>query len=80
MRRVAIGRKNWLFAGRESGGHRAAIYYSLIETCCRHEIDPRAYLTDVLNRISTHPQRRIAELTPRGWLAERAAATDAPSD
>jgi transposase len=79
MRRVAIGRKNWLFAGRESGGHRAAIYYSLIETCCRHEIDPCAYLTDVLNRISTYPQRRIAELTPRGWLAARTAAPTAPT-
>jgi len=79
MRRVAVGRKNWLFAGSEAGGHRAAIYYSLIETCSRHRIDPRVYLTDVLERISTHPQRRIAELTPRGWLAARSATADTPS-
>jgi transposase len=71
MRRVAVGRKNWLFAGSVAGGHRAATFYSLIETCSRHEIDPHAYLTDVLDRVSTHPQRLIAELTPRGWLAAK---------
>jgi transposase len=71
MRRVAVGRKNWLFAGSPAGGERAAIIYSLIETCSRHGINPHDYLTDVLQRLDTHPQRRIAELTPRGWLAAR---------
>lgn len=73
MRKVAIGRKNWLFTGNEGGGHSAAIMYSLIETCARLKINPHEYLTDVLPRLATHPQQRIAELTPRGWLASRAA-------
>ncbi len=71
MRRVAVGRKNWLFAGSDQGGHNAAILYSLIETCARCGINPHQYLTDVLLRTSTHPQSRIAELTPRRWLAMR---------
>ncbi len=72
MRKVAVGRKNWLFAGSDQGGHNAAILYSLIETCARLGINPHEYLTDVLVRVGTHLQSRIAELTPRGWLAERA--------
>jgi len=76
MRKVAVGRKNWLFAGSEAGGKRAAIIYSLIETCSRLDIDPHAYLTDVLQRVGSHPQSRVAELTPRGWLAARAAAAE----
>jgi transposase len=75
MRRVAVGRKNWLFAGSQAGGERAATIYSLIETCGRHGINPHDYLTDVLQRVDTHPQRLIAELTPRGWLAARTAAS-----
>jgi len=72
MKKVAVGRKNWLFAGSEQGCHNAAILYSLIETCARQGINPHEYLTDVLVRVGTHPQSRIAELTPRGWLTARA--------
>jgi transposase len=75
MRKVAVGRKNWLFTGSEGGGHSAATLYSLIETCARLKINPHAYLTDILPRLSTHPQQRVAELTPRGWLAATAGAT-----
>jgi transposase len=75
MRLVAVGRKNYLFAGAVSGGHRAAVFYSLIETCKRHGINPHEYLTDVLERVSTHPQRQIADLTPRGWLAAKTTTT-----
>jgi transposase len=71
MRRVAVGRKNWLFAGSPAGGERAAVLYSLIETCSRHGINPHAYLTDVLQRVCTHPAKRVAELTPRAWQSER---------
>ncbi|UCF21493.1 MAG: IS66 family transposase [Gemmatimonadota bacterium] len=74
LRMVAVGRKNWLFAGSDAGGRRAAILYSLIGTCKRIGIDPFAYLRDLIARVSTHPMRRINELTPRGWKAERAAA------
>ena len=50
MRQVAVGRKNWLFAGSEAGGHRAATLYSLTVSCWELGIDPFAYLTDVLER------------------------------
>jgi len=75
LRMVAVGRKNWMFAGSDAGGQRAAILYSLIGTCKRIGIDPFAYLRDVLARVSTHPMRRINELTPRGWKAALAATT-----
>jgi transposase len=76
MRRVAVGRKNWLFTGSAAGGHRAAVIYSLIESCARLGINPHEYLTDVLRKVSTHPQSRIAELTPRGWQASRLTDAD----
>ena len=66
---VAVGRKNWMFAGSDEGGKRAAIIYSLVASCKHIGLDPFAYLRDVLDRISTHPHCRIAELTPRGWKA-----------
>ena len=72
MRKVAVGRKNWLFAGSIAGGPYAATLYSIIETCARLGINPHQYLTDVLVRVGTHPQSRVAELTPKGWAAARA--------
>ncbi|MGO9462596.1 MAG: IS66 family transposase [Isosphaeraceae bacterium] len=64
---VALGRKNWLFAGSDKGGETAAVLMSLCTTCKDLEIDPQAYLRDVLDRISTHPARRIEELLPDRW-------------
>ncbi len=75
MRKVAVGRKNWLFAGSDQGGHNAAILYSLIETCARLGVNPHQYLTDVLVRVGTHLQSRVDELTPRRWAAARAGET-----
>ena len=69
IRRVAIGRKNWLFTGSQAGGERAALIYSIVETCRLQKIDVFAYLRDVLDRVSFHPMSRIDELTPRGWKA-----------
>lgn len=69
MRKVAVGRKNYMFAGGEAGGHTAAVFYSLIETCSRLGTNPQEYLEDILVRVNTHPQSRIAELTPHGWTA-----------
>jgi transposase len=71
LRCVAVGRKNWLFAGSPKGGERAAVIYSLVSTCKLLGIEPFAYLRDVLERLPTHPADRIAELTPRLWLAAR---------
>ena len=67
LRAVAIGRRNWLFAGSDAGGHRAAIFYSLIETAKRHGVNPFAYLRDVIGRVSSHPARDIAALLPPAW-------------
>ena len=64
MRGVAIGRKNWLFAGSEGGGKAAAIAYTLIETAKLNGVDPQAWLTDTLARIADHKINRIAELLP----------------
>jgi transposase len=76
---VAIGRKNWLFAGSDKGGQTAAVLMSLCTTCKNLGIDPQAYLRDVLDRISTHPARRIDELLPDHWQKLR-QATDAAKD
>ncbi|MBK7645266.1 MAG: IS66 family transposase [Planctomycetes bacterium] len=73
LRMVAVGRKNWLFAGSPEGGRRAALIYSLVGSCKLLGIDPFAYLRDVLARVAAHPASRIAELTPRGWKQARAA-------
>jgi transposase len=67
LRGIALGRKNWLFAGSDSGGERAAALYSLIETAKLNGIDPRAWLADVIGRINTHPAKRIVELMPGNW-------------
>ena len=77
LRCVAIGRKNYLFAGSDAGGRRAAALYSLIESAKLNGLNPLLYLADVLARIADHPARRIAELLPWNWQpldATRAAA------
>jgi transposase len=77
LRGVAIGRKNWLFAGSDAGGRRAAALYSLIESAKLNGINPQHYLADVLARIADHPARRIADLLPWNWQpadANRAVA------
>jgi transposase len=67
MKPVALGRKNWLFAGSDEGGKTAATLMSLCATCKELGIDPFAYLRDVLDRVSTHPNSRIEELLPDRW-------------
>ena len=64
IRGIALGRKNWLFAGSDTGGERAAAIYSLIETCKLNGIDPEAYLRSVLTNIADHPINRVADLLP----------------
>jgi hypothetical protein len=64
LRCVAIGRKNYLFAGSDAGGRCAAALYSLIESAKLNSLNPQHYLADVLARIADHPARRIAELLP----------------
>ena len=72
---MALGRKSWLFAGSDRGGHRAAAMYSLIATAKLNDVDPRAWLADVLRRIADHPASRLDELLPWHW--KRRAAKQA---
>jgi transposase len=67
LRMVVIGRKNWLFAGSDSGGKRAAVIYSLVASCKLCGIDPFAYLRDVIDRVSIHPAKEISQLIPTNW-------------
>jgi transposase len=68
VRGLALGRKSWLFCGSDRGGHRAAAMYSLIITAKMNDIDPQAWLADVLARIATHPAHRLDELLPWNWM------------
>jgi transposase len=64
---VVLGRKNYMFMGSSQGGRAAATIYSLVETCKQNDVDPLAYLADVLARIPTHPNKQIHELLPYHW-------------
>jgi len=76
LRVVAVGRKNWLFAGSFEGARRAALLYSLVQSCKLIDVPPFDYLKDVLLRVATHPQPLIGQLTPRGWRDTFFALTD----
>ena len=67
IRPLALGRKNWLFAGSDGGGRCAATIYTITQTAKINSLDPEAYLRDVIARIADHPARRIAELLPWNW-------------
>lgn len=77
IRGIALGRKNWLFAGSNAGGDRAAAVYSLIETAKLNGVNPQSYLTEVIGRIGRHPINRVDELLP--WnLAPQLQSAAAP--
>jgi transposase len=71
LRCIAVGRHNWTFAGSDAGGRRAAAIYTLIETAKLNDVDPQAWLADVLARLQDHPAKRIAELLPWNWKRQR---------
>jgi transposase len=79
IRPVAIGRKNWLFAGSMRGGRAAAVIYTLVESCKLAGVDVLAYLADVLVRVATHPASRIDELLPANWVARFSSLASAPA-
>jgi transposase len=72
LRGLALGRKAWLFAGSDRGGQRAALLYSLIITAKLNDVDPQAWLADVLARIADHPASRLDELLPWQWARQEA--------
>ena len=77
LRGIAVGRHNWTFAGSDTGGRRAAAIYTLIETAKLNDIDPQAWLADMLARLHDHPANRIDEMLPWNWTPQpiqRAAA------
>ena len=74
LRAVAIGRRNWTFAGSDEGGRRAAAIYTLIATAKLNGTDPRAWLADVLARLPDHPAKRIQELLPWNWRPQNITA------
>jgi transposase len=77
LRGIAMGRKSWLFAGSDRGGRRAAAMYSLIVTCKLNDVDPQAWLADVLARIAEHPAHRLDELLPWNWRVARETVNQA---
>ena len=76
LRGVALGRRSWLFAGSDRGGERAASMYSLIVTAKLNDVDPRAWLADVLARVADHPASRLHELLPWNWKQARERPPD----
>jgi transposase len=74
LRAVAVGRKNWTFAGSDEGGRRAAAIYTLIATAKLNDIDPQAWLADVLARLPDHPAKHLHELLPWNWRPQNATA------
>src|SRR5579863_5441982 len=70
LRAVALGRKNWLFAGSDDGGERAAAIYSLLGTATLNDLNPEAYLRHVLERIADHPVNRVDEFLPWNVAAQ----------
>jgi len=75
MRPVALGRKNYLFAGSDKGGEAAATFYALIETAKLNNLNPERYLADMLERIADHPINRIDELLPQNWIQDHGCRT-----
>ncbi len=77
LRAVAPGRKAWLFAGSDRGGERAADVYSLIVTAKLNDVDPPAWLADVLRKIGEHPNNRLVDPLPWNWRQTENAVADA---
>ncbi len=76
LRRVALGRKNWLFCGSDNGGTTAAVLFTLMATCQRHKVEPFAYLRDVLTRMAQTPLSQLDQFLPQRWKPTPPAAND----
>lgn len=76
MRKVVIGKKNWMFVGSPKAGESMAILYSFVQSCRALKIDPQKYLEDVFRRLQAHPHKNLKELLPNEWLKEKASSDD----
>jgi transposase len=79
MKRIAVGRKNWLFVGSVKGGQTAAVLFSFTSTCQRLGVEPWSYLQDVLSRLPTTAAEQLAELLPDRWQAARQVRETPPA-
>ena len=79
IKRLVLGRKNWLFIGSEAAAGRTCVLLTLVNTCKAYELDPFEYLRDVIERVSVHPMSRIVELTQREWKRLRQQAAPNPA-
>ncbi len=73
IRPLTLGRRNWTFLGSDAGGDRAAVFYTILQTCRLNDTNPEAYLADVIDRIADHPASRIDELLPWNWRLREAS-------
>ncbi len=74
IRPIALGRRNYLFAGSHEAAQRAAVIYSLLATCKKNDVNPQIWLGDVLTRLPTHPHKHIDDLLPQNWKGQASAA------
>ncbi len=79
IRPTAIGKKNWLFVGEAEAGDRSAIIYTVIESCRRRDLDPYAYLKDVLTRLPHMTNRQVPDVTPEAWCKSRRSQLRQPA-
>jgi transposase len=77
LRGIVLGRKSWLFAGSDRGGERAAVMLTLIQSCKLNNVDPKAWLADVLARIAEHKITDLAALLPWNWKSARSSMAHA---
>jgi transposase len=78
MKRIAVGRKNWLTVGSPRGGQTAAVLFSFTSTCQRLGVEPWAYLQDVLTRLPVTPVGQLGDLLPDHWQTARQMQTATP--
>ena len=70
---LTLGRRNWTFVGSDTGGDRAAVFFTIMQTCRLNGVNPEAYLSDVITRIADHSAKNIDNLLPWNWQPREAA-------
>lgn len=75
IRPLTLGRRNWTFLGSDTGGDRAAVFFTIIQTCKLNGVNPEAYLTDIIRRIAQHPAKQIDQLLPWNWRPDTATGS-----